>query len=252
MAKLQITCATEGAEIRYTVDGSDPTLQSDLYTAPIEASGTVKAKAWKEGMLSSEVSTYSPPSPPVVGDKLSDGSTICYDRGEQYGTYAIEGGDLVKKDEGSDWRYIVCEEYDLNHYEPDLGTGDIGEYYVGKPWGDPNHNDDQTHQESIGSGEACTNWLINAYANTNKIWAYVSLHRTDSGKNWFVPCFDELMILYENKDLIGNFDIYDFSGYASSNEVNTGTFRVYDFKRNFDTNYAKDTTDARVRCIRYI
>lgn len=61
MAKLQITCATEGAEIRYTTDGSDPTLQSDLYTAPIEASGTVKAKAWKEGMLSSEVATYSPP-----------------------------------------------------------------------------------------------------------------------------------------------------------------------------------------------
>lgn len=61
MAKLQITCATDGAEIRYTVDGSDPTLQSDLYTAPIEASGTVKAKAWKEGMLSSEVATYSPP-----------------------------------------------------------------------------------------------------------------------------------------------------------------------------------------------
>lgn len=252
MAKLQITCATDGAEIRYTVDGSDPTLQSDLYTAPIEASGTVKAKAWKEGMLSSEVSTYSPPLPPAVGVKLADGSTICYDRGEQYGTYAIEGGDLVKKDEGSDWRYIVCEEYDLNHYETGLGTGGINETYSGKQWGIKGQDDSGANETAIGTGKANTDYLIGIYNSDTYLWYYVNQHRTNTGKLWCVPSKDEVDILYENLTQIGNFSVSIQPWYWSSSEQSSNTVCCRFFssgERNY--NY-KNGTSYRVRCIRYV
>ncbi len=56
---IEITCATEGAEIYYTLDGTTPTTDSELYTAPIvpelAESITVKAIAVKDGMVPSAV-----------------------------------------------------------------------------------------------------------------------------------------------------------------------------------------------------
>ena len=56
---VTITCATDGAEIRYTTDGSDPTESSALYTGAITLSddAVVKARAWKSGMNPSVVVT---------------------------------------------------------------------------------------------------------------------------------------------------------------------------------------------------
>ncbi len=56
---VTITCATSGAEIRYTTDGSEPTASSSLYSAPltISATTTVKAKAFKSGMTGSATAT---------------------------------------------------------------------------------------------------------------------------------------------------------------------------------------------------
>jgi hypothetical protein len=63
-----ITCATADAVIRYTLDGTEPTETSAVYSAPIHINSTttLKAKAWKEGMEPSfmAVATYS--FPPVV------------------------------------------------------------------------------------------------------------------------------------------------------------------------------------------
>lgn len=57
--KLEVPIATdtEGAEIRYTMDGSRPSATSPLYTGPIELteSATIKAIAMKEGMYKSEM-----------------------------------------------------------------------------------------------------------------------------------------------------------------------------------------------------
>ncbi len=57
--EVSMTCATEDAEIRYTLDGSTPDENSTLYTDPftISSTTTVKAKAWKEGMTASNVTT---------------------------------------------------------------------------------------------------------------------------------------------------------------------------------------------------
>lgn len=52
---VTITCATSGAEIRYTTDGSAPTDASTLYSFPLEVSAntTIKAKAFKDGWTAS-------------------------------------------------------------------------------------------------------------------------------------------------------------------------------------------------------
>lgn len=61
-----ITCATADAVIRYTTDGTEPTETSTVYTAPvtINATTTLKAKAWKTGMEASlmAAATYNFPS----------------------------------------------------------------------------------------------------------------------------------------------------------------------------------------------
>ena len=67
LRKITISCATEGAEIRYTVDGTEPARQSPLYAKAfnIAQTTTVKAKAFLDGMADSStaVSTYTRQTP---------------------------------------------------------------------------------------------------------------------------------------------------------------------------------------------
>ena len=57
--ELTLSCATEGAVIYYTTDGTDPTTSSTVYTAPFEvnATTTVKAMATAPAMINSAIST---------------------------------------------------------------------------------------------------------------------------------------------------------------------------------------------------
>lgn len=58
---VTITCATDGADIYYTTDGTAPTTASTKYTSSIAIteSKTIKAIAVKRGMTDSEVATAS-------------------------------------------------------------------------------------------------------------------------------------------------------------------------------------------------
>ena len=57
--EVTITCKTEGAEIHYTTDGTDPTASSPVYSSAITISRTttVKAIAIKAGMDNSKIAT---------------------------------------------------------------------------------------------------------------------------------------------------------------------------------------------------
>lgn len=81
MAKLKINCSTEGATIRYTTNGTDPTESSSVYTEPISItdSSTIKAKAYKNGWTSSEIATYSSSSSitiPTPQFSIQEGSIL--------------------------------------------------------------------------------------------------------------------------------------------------------------------------------
>lgn len=70
---VTLTCATDGAAIYYTTDGSDPTESSALYTGPILISSTttIKARAYKADLDPSAIATatytYAVPAPPAFG-----------------------------------------------------------------------------------------------------------------------------------------------------------------------------------------
>jgi hypothetical protein len=57
---VELSCFTEGATIRYTVDGSEPSAESSVYSGAIQVSSgtlTIRAKAFKSGMVESDVAT---------------------------------------------------------------------------------------------------------------------------------------------------------------------------------------------------
>jgi hypothetical protein len=71
---VTLSCVTSGATIRYTIDGSEPTSSSSIYSGPISVSNsiTIKAKAFKSDMTNSDTATatftISTPSEPFLGN----------------------------------------------------------------------------------------------------------------------------------------------------------------------------------------
>lgn len=74
---VSITCATADAEIRYTLNNTEPTEKSLLYTEPftVELGTIVKAKAFKSGYEDSEISTehYGSHYPVIIGSCYIEG-----------------------------------------------------------------------------------------------------------------------------------------------------------------------------------
>lgn len=87
---VTISCATPGADIRYTTNGSDPTATSTLYGGPvaISASTTLKAKAFATGMDPSYTATAIYTFPVMISNiaalraATADASTVYHLTGE--------------------------------------------------------------------------------------------------------------------------------------------------------------------------
>ena len=71
---VSLTCATEGAVIRYTTDGSVPNSHSSKYMGAFEVTGTttVKAIALKTDCTTSDVATLTIAKEWCIGDALND------------------------------------------------------------------------------------------------------------------------------------------------------------------------------------
>ena len=83
---VSINCATEGAAIRYTTDGTDPTETSSLYNSPLTISQntTLKARAWKDGFIASNIATATYSFPTIL--------TIAEARALEVNEYAMVQG----------------------------------------------------------------------------------------------------------------------------------------------------------------
>lgn len=70
--KVSISCATEGAVVRYTLNGNEPNSHSTKYTGPfyVTDSCTVKAYAVMPDYLNSEVATFAIDKVWVIGDAM--------------------------------------------------------------------------------------------------------------------------------------------------------------------------------------
>ena len=102
---VTITCATEGAKIYYTTDGSDPTASSTEYTAAISVTPpmTLKAIAVKSGMNDSSVAsasytikgTIATPAFSVASGAVNSGTSVTI-------TCITEGAKIYYTTDGSD------------------------------------------------------------------------------------------------------------------------------------------------------
>ena len=100
---VTISCATAGATIRYTLDGTDPTESSTTYTGPILVNDdvTIKARAWKSGMNPSVIVgatyTYDAAQGAPKGDYFADPIVITGANGsrtiEDNSAYTVESGE---------------------------------------------------------------------------------------------------------------------------------------------------------------
>ncbi|MFK8023548.1 MAG: chitobiase/beta-hexosaminidase C-terminal domain-containing protein [Ilumatobacter sp.] len=91
LAKIEMDTGTRAAEIRYTVDGSDPDENSLLYTEPffVTESTTIKAKTYREGFFESTITqrSYTILQPP---DRVETGLQAIYRFDDDGGTVASD------------------------------------------------------------------------------------------------------------------------------------------------------------------
>jgi hypothetical protein len=95
-------CLTDGSEIRYTLDGSEPTLQSAKYEHPftLTADATLKAQAFKTGYQPSAVTTVKATravlQPAIADSPTQNGTSYKYYEGICERVADIEKGKLVE------------------------------------------------------------------------------------------------------------------------------------------------------------
>lgn len=87
LAKIEMTTGTRAGEIRYTLDGSEPTESSPLYTEPffVIESTQIKAKTFREGFFASTTAqeSFTITEPP---DRVEDGLEAIYRFDDDSGT----------------------------------------------------------------------------------------------------------------------------------------------------------------------
>ena len=110
---VTLTCATDGATIRYTLDGADPTESSPVYSGPIriETDTTIKARAWKSGMnpsaIIAETYTYDVAQDAPEGDYFADPIKISGASGSR----VIEDNSAYTVEDGEPWHTLQGGEY---------------------------------------------------------------------------------------------------------------------------------------------
>ncbi|MCQ2195764.1 MAG: CotH kinase family protein [Paludibacteraceae bacterium] len=143
---VELSCQTEGAAIYYTLNGNTPTPENgERYDGPIsiEKTTSLRAKAYKDGMLSSEILTGSYILPdkfynacPILGERLPIVSITANHEdvfGDMLGIYVegkngIENSCTPSANYNQDWMRSANFEYILDGKVVDSQEVEIGVY----------------------------------------------------------------------------------------------------------------------------
>lgn len=99
-AEATVTCATEGATIRYTLDEIDPIEKSTEYSSPVTLKDgqTIKAKAFLEGHKSSEVVSKKYTASPGGEASYSFDITVSSFSNQSWSSYATKTATITGSD----------------------------------------------------------------------------------------------------------------------------------------------------------
>ena len=209
--EVTITCATEGAKIYYTTDGTEPTASSTEYKAAISIAKavTLKAIAVKDGMNDSAVASASYTIKPdyskcIVGDfVLKDGTILSKDetpekdtvaavivRAAAYGKPALGVG-IVHNRSGLAW----CTE-SATGYNTKITAlvGDEASGYMDGSDGWEKLKEACSDAESNPENYPAWNYSL-TYAEKNGLTG-------DLATGWYLPTVAELYTIYENKTVV--------------------------------------------------
>ena len=209
--EVTITCATEGAKIYYTTDGSDPTASSTEYTDAINVTEavTLKAIAVKDGMNNSAVASVSYTIKPdyskcVVGDFiLKDGTILSKDETPKSGTVAAVIVRAAANGKPTLGVGIVHSETDLawctssaTGYNKEI-TALVG--YVISGYMDGSDGWEKlkaacSDAESNRENYPAWNYSL-TYAKSNGLTG-------DLAEGWYLPTMAELSTIYQNKTAV--------------------------------------------------
>ena len=204
--EVTITCATEGAKIYYTTDGSDPTASSTEYTAAISvtAAVTLKAIAVKDGMNDSAVASASYSIIPTPGDfVLKDGTILSKDETPESGTVAAVivraaadgkpalGVGIVHSTSGLEW----CTDSAEGHSIKITSLTETGNF----PYEDGSDGWEKLKAacpdaESNPENYPAWNYSL-TYAKNNSLTG-------DLAEGWYLPTVAELYTIYQNKTAV--------------------------------------------------
>ena len=180
--KCEIVCATDGARIYYTLDGSDPTSHSQRYTGAfyITESCRVKAIALLKGYLNSEIAEKTVTKVWGIGDTMGvpdHAFTTSGDNGKAF--YRVEdasapGGDAMRSGDIRDSDYGTYK-------RTVLSTKVIGPGTVSFSWKASCEDDAPDYEWD--HGEFAVDGVVKAYISGKTEWKNVSVTVEGSGEH---------------------------------------------------------------------
>ncbi len=204
---VTISCATDGAEIYYTTDGTEPTAESTEYTAAISITEavTLKAIAVKDGMNNSAVASvsYTIYTPKYsVGDfVLKDGTILSKDKTPEKDTVTAV---IVRADTSTKTALGVGIVHKKSEWCTESATG--FETKISALVGDETsgYMDGSDGWEILK--EACSDAASNP--ENYPAWNYSLTYAEKNGltgdlaTGWYLPTVAELYTIYQNKTAV--------------------------------------------------